>query len=574
MGNFEIRLPLDTLQHNDFYKIKVRWPEGSGERIPSYARYVTQDDGNKLFCSRVWQPEQPYEFKHSSPSIKNPPLIYEAHIGMAQEDGKVSSYNEFRENVLPRVIKSGYNTIQIMAVQEHPFYGSFGYQVSSFFAPSSRFGTPDELKQLIDEAHAAGLAVIMDIVHSHAVKNETEGLARFDGTSYQYFHEGNKGYHSAWDTMCFDYGKKEVLHFLLSNCKYWLEEFNFDGFRFDGVTSMIYHHHGLSRIFMSYDDYFNDDLDQEAVTYLSLANKLIHQVKPSAITIAEDVSGMPGMAASTLDGGIGFDYRLGMGLPDYWIKLTQDVRDEDWHMESIWHELTNRRVEERVISYVESHDQALVGDKTIMFRLIGKDMYTNMHVDHRNLIVDRGLSLHKLIRFITLCTANGGYLNFMGNEFGHPEWVDFPRDGNGWSYHYARRQWSLVDSEELCYKYMSQFDYDMLQFIQKYRLLQASDPLLSYVHVDDHVIAFERGELLFVLNFDPVRSFVDYQINARHTEYNQIFNTDLGDYGGFDRVPDGQTHTNIAKKEEIMSHGKVSLYLPMRSAIVLEPVIA
>ena len=177
---------------------------------------------------------------------------------MATEEEKVGSYNEFRENILPRIKEDGYNAIQIMAIQEHPYYGSFGYHVSSFFAPSSRNGTPEELRELIDKAHELGLAVIMDIVHSHAVKNEIEGIARMDGSYDLYFHgDPGRRYHSAWDSLCFDYGKDEVLHFLLSNCKYWMDEFRFDGFRFDGVTSMIYMSHGLGESFTDYGDYYS-----------------------------------------------------------------------------------------------------------------------------------------------------------------------------------------------------------------------------------------------------------------------------------------------------------------------------
>ena len=174
-----------------------------------------------------------------------------------------------------------------MAIQEHPYYGSFGYHVSSFYAASSRFGTPDDLKHLIDDAHSMGIAVIMDIVHSHAVKNELEGLGRFDGSYNQYFYGDHRREHPAWDSLCFDYGKNEVLHFLLSNCKFWLEEYGFDGFRFDGVTSMLYYSHGLGQAFGSYDDYYNGGQDTNAITYLSLANEVIHTVNPNAITIAE-----------------------------------------------------------------------------------------------------------------------------------------------------------------------------------------------------------------------------------------------------------------------------------------------
>jgi len=433
-GNWELLLPHDFIHHLDLYKLLVEWEGGSGERIPAWCRRVVQDEQTTIFSAQVWNPTHPYRFftKKFKPST-TPLLIYECHIGMASQHERIGTFEEFRILVLPRIARNGYNAIQIMGIQEHPYYGSFGYHVSSFFAPSSRFGTPDELKRLIDDAHRLGIAVIMDIVHSHAVKNEAEGLGFFDGTPYQYFHNGKRREHPAWDSLCFDYGKNEVLHFLLSNCKYWLEEFQFDGFRFDGVTSMLYYSHGLGENFTHYGDYYNGHQDGDAIAYLTLANKLIHEVNPNAITIAEEVSGMPGLAAKYENGGYGFDYRMAMNIPDFWIKTLKGKKDEEWRPSAIWWETTNRRTDEKTISYAESHDQALVGDKTIIFWLIDADMYWHMQADDANFNVERGLALHKMIRLVTATTINGGYLNFMGNEFGHPEWIDFPRAGNGWS---------------------------------------------------------------------------------------------------------------------------------------------
>ena len=272
-GVWEVELNANAMKHGDLYKMKVTWEGGEGERIPAYANRVVQDEATKIFSAQVWAPEKPYKFRKKVFRAKTDPLlIYECHVGMSQNEEKVGTYNEFRENVLPRVAAAGYNCIQVMAIQEHPYYGSFGYHVSSFFAPSSRFGTPDELKELIDTAHRMGIAVIMDIVHSHAVKNENEGLGNLAGDPNQYFYEGGRREHPAWDSLCFDYGKNEVLHFLLSNCKYWMEEFRFDGFRFDGVTSMLYYSHGLGEAFCNYNDYYNGHQDDNDICYLTLAN--------------------------------------------------------------------------------------------------------------------------------------------------------------------------------------------------------------------------------------------------------------------------------------------------------------
>ena len=589
-GVWEITLEEDMLKHEQLYKLLVEWQGGSGERIPSYANRVVQDEVTKLFAAQVWS-AAPVEGSNGSKGSKSfkgfkrrkaddPLFIYECHIGMSSEEEKVNSYEEFRQDVLPRIAKLGYNCLQIMAIQEHPYYGSFGYHVSNFFAVSSRCGTPEELKRLIDDAHAYGMDVIMDLVHSHAVKNELEGLGNFDGTPYQYFHDGARREHPAWDSLCFNYGKDEVLHFLLSNCKYWMDVYGFDGFRFDGVTSMIYKSHGLGEDFVDYSCYYNLNQDGDAICYLTLANKLIHEVKKNAITIAEEMSGMPGLASPIKDGGIGFDYRLAMGIPDFWIKYIKEVRDEDWKAGHIFYEMTNRRQDEKTISYAESHDQALVGDKTIIFRLCDADMYWHFEHGHATYMVDRGLALHKMIRLITASTINGGYLNFMGNEFGHPEWIDFPRQGNGWSHKYARRQWSLVDNDRYFFSNLNKFDEAMVHLL-KDNLAPVKDKYgvhLAWVeklwdNEGDQVVAYQRGNLVFVFNWNGVKSFDGYGIPVKEGKYKVVLNTDATEFAGFGLSDDSVEHFT-SPDEGYLGKGKgwLQLYLPARSAVVLQKV--
>ena len=457
-----------------------------------------------------------------------------------------------------------------MAIQEHPYYGSFGYHVANFFAASSRFGTPEELKALIDEAHRLGIAVIVDLVHSHSVANEIEGLACFDGTPYQYFHEGARGKHEAWDSRCFDYGKPQVLHFLLSNCRFWLDEYNIDGFRFDGVTSMMYHHRGLGTAFGSYDAYFGGTVDDDALAYLTLANKLIHEVTPTAITIAEDVSGMPGLCAPVTEGGCGFDYRLAMGLPDTWFKLVREVQDQDWSMQHIWHQLTDHRPEERTVSYVESHDQAIVGDKTMMFELVDASMYSSMTKKAEDLAIDRGMALHKLLRLVTASTASGGYLNFMGNEFGHPEWIDFPREGNNWSYHYARRQWSLRDNPELRFHYLADFDAAMLAMLTEHGALAKTPPRLLLANDGDNILAFEREGMYFFFNFHPEQSFTDYGIEVIPGTYRLLMDSDEERFGGQARLALNQEFLPEPVRDGNLLRYMLRLYLPCRTSLVLK----
>jgi 1,4-alpha-glucan branching enzyme len=575
-GDWEIILPPDALKHGDLFKLSVYWEGGNGERIPSYSNRVVQDDKTKIFSSQVWQPEKQYKWSEKDFTAPDTaPVIYEAHIGMATQEEKTGTYREFTEKVLPLIKKSGYNTIQLMAIQEHPFYGSFGYHVSSFFAASSRFGTPEDLKELVDKAHIAGLRVIMDLVHSHSVKNVNEGLGLFDGSFGQYFHSNERRYHKAWDSLCFDYGKDNVIHFLLSNCRYWLEEYKFDGFRFDGITSMIYYDHGLEKNFTSYNEYFDGNQDEDALIYLYLANKLIHNFKPGALTIAEEMSGMPGIAAEIEKKGYGFDYRLSMGVPDFWIKLVKGTFDENWDMGSLMHELTQHRPEEKIISYCESHDQALVGDKTLIFRMIDAEMYSGMDKSVHTVTIDRGIALHKMIRLITFSTSGGGYLNFMGNEFGHPEWIDFPREGNNWSFKYARRQWQLAENKELKYYNLAEFDKNMVKLHHDFKILDNMQVNRIYENNSDKVVAYMRGELLFVFNFHPNLSFTDYGIPVTG-RFRIVLDTDDPLFGGYNRIDRKRVYLSMKKAERNIINAPLYLYLylPSRTGLVFkkEPV--
>ncbi len=574
-GVWSIFLPddkyADRLRHESLLKVQVVSPLGAIDRIPAYIRRVVHDVRSNNFTGQFWDPPRPYQFKNPAPRIRGGLRIYEAHIGMALEEERFGTYAEFAEKILPRIAKLGYNAVQLMAIMEHPFAGSFGYHVSNFYAVSSRFGTPEELKSLIDAAHGMGIAVLLDVIHSHAVKNVHEGLSLFDGTEYQYFHAGPRGQHIAWDSLLFDYSKYEVQRFLLSNLRFWLEEYRFDGFRFDGVTSMIYLDHGLGRNFSSYDDYFGGNVDPDAICYLQLANEMLHAVKPDAISIAEDVSGMAGMARPVTEGGLGFDYRLAMGIPDYWIKLLKEKQDEAWNLGELYHTLLNRRHTEKHIAYVESHDQSLVGDKTIAFWLMDKEMYWKMNRGNPSVVIDRGLALHKMIRLITFSLGGEGWLNFMGNEFGHPEWVDFPREGNGYSHKYARRQWSLVDSAFLRYMGLNEFDKAMQKLDMNYGLLV--DPFIEqlFVHEHDRLLVYRRGPLVFVFNFHATASYTDLRIPVPDpADYRIVLDTDNKLFEGFGLVDETVTYW----KQAVPMHGRnqsIQLYIPSRSAQVLAP---
>lgn len=571
-GVWELFLPYDEYKDRFIHGSKVKvWVEarnGFIPRIPAYITRVLQDEDTKNYSGQLWFKEYNWNKNHLNHVPEKELYIYECHIGMAQEKEGIGTYREFAINILPWVKDLGYNAIQVMAIQEHPYYGSFGYHVSNFYAPSSRFGDPEDLKYLIETAHKMGITVIMDIVHSHTVKNINEGLNQFDGSDYQYFHSGERGIHPQWDSLLFDYGKLEVMRFLLSNVKYWTEEYKIDGFRFDGVGSMMYFHHGNSPITSQFD-YFENGVEWDAVTYLQLANYLMHKIKPHAISIAEDVTGMPGLTFDIHEGGLGFNFRLGMGIPDFWIKLLKESKDEDWNISEIWHVLNNRLPGVSTIAYAESHDQALVGDKTLAFWLMDKYMYWHMAKDDDNLIIDRGIALHKLLRFLTLSLGGSAYLNFMGNEFGHPEWVDFPREGNNWSFFYARRQWSLKDDPSLKYHFLSDFDKEMIHVAKNKEILNFEFAQLLNVDDANKTLIFSKKDLIFLFNFHPFNSIPDYSFYVPEPgAYKVVLCTDNKKFGGHDRLDESIEYTTFFDTNS--NTNKLSIYLTNRTAILLE----
>lgn len=571
-GDWEIHLGPEALRHRSRLKVIVRFDGQDHYKIPLFMNYVIQevhDDGSNDFIGELWAPETPYVWQHAYTPKKNvEPLIYEAHVGMALEEARVGTYREFADQILPRIAKSGYNAVQLMAIMQHPYYGSFGYHVSNFYAPSSWFGTPDDLRYLIDQAHGYGLSVYMDLVHSHAVKNTVEGINRFDGSQSQFFLPDERGLHNYWDSMCFDYGKNEVLHFLLSNLKYWKEEFHFDGFRFDGITSMLYWDHGMGTDFDNYEKYFSLNTNIDAITYLTLASELLHTMDPQTVLIAEDMSGLPGLCLPIESAGVGFDYRLAMGVPDLWIRLMKKS-DYDWDMHHIYYELTTARPGEKRIAYAESHDQALVGDKTLFFWLTGPDIYWHMQKNDPHFNIDRAIALHKMIRLVTISTGADGYLNFIGNEFGHPEWVDFPSAENGWSFHYCRRQWSLVDNPDLKYEYLAAFDRDMLAFVKKGHLLGSPGTQLLWVDQQRKILAYRKNNYIFLYNFHPIDSYESFSLPI-HQEgyYRVVFSTDRKEYGGFSRIPENLYYESHPLIGADYSNG-VQIYIPARTVLVL-----
>jgi len=564
-------------------------------RICPWAKYVTAPEKSASETSTVYnwsyldEHENQCQYTFQNPHVwpKNKNLkIYEAHIGISTEKEQISTYNDFTEKCLPRIKNLGYNTIQLMAIMEHAYYGSFGYQVTNFFAASSRFGPPSDLKKLIDTAHGMGISVLLDLVISHASRNVEDGLNNLNGlekTDPVYFHKPPKGDHTQWGSKCFDYSNYDTIKFLMSNLQFWIEEYNFDGFRFDGVTSMLYTDHASSRGFTgNLSEYFGLHVDEESIAFIQLANHFLHEKYPNIVTIAEEVSGMPGTCKPAKYGGLGFDYRLAMAVPDFLIKLLKEESDENWDLEKLMFLLNNRRHDEKHISYCESHDQALVGDKSLAFWLMDKEMYTNMSVmTEETSIISRGIALHKMLRLLVQSFAGDAYLNFMGNEFGHPEWLDFPRAGNNESYKYARRQYNLVDDDLLRYKFLNNFDRAMNLAENSGKWLNGTSPdvygeasknynFVSKKCNNDKVIIFEKNDCIFCFNFNTAKSFENFQIGVgRPGKYEILLSSDEVEFGGYGNVTKNGEVQYFSKTGDFDGRpNSMKVYMPCRTAVV------
>lgn len=523
----------DGLRTGDKYKVALMVRSAAGivrriDCVPAWAARTMQDPftgtvyalaSDDQLLAYPWRHPRPTADHHAGGGGElgaTPLRIYEVHVGISASQPIVAGWSHFREHVLPRVAALGYTALLIIAAQEHGYYASFGYQVTSFFAPPSRFGTPAELQALIDAAHGLGLRVLLELVHSHASSNAAEGLSGFDGSLLEgggYFLAGSDGWHAEWGTRMFDFGKLEVLRFLLAQLCWYAECYRCDGFRFDAVSAALYRHRslgGAGTFERGYAEYYDGSLDVAALTYFKVANYLVHElVSPPLLTIAEEYSGLPGLCAPVMHGGVGFDYRQAMGLPPLWQRLCATLCSDEGgdaggsvgsdaaggdasggvggdaasdvdgdvcdgrsatrgapgriDMGALVASMCSRRSEERRVAYVECHDQSIVGGQSLAFRCMGAEMYGGMSrlVGPPSVAVARGMALHKLTRLLACALGGEAYLNFIGNEWGHPEWVDLPREGNGHSCDRARRRWDLADDPLLRYGELQAFDAAM-----------------------------------------------------------------------------------------------------------------
>ncbi|CED82984.1 1,4-alpha-glucan branching enzyme/starch branching enzyme II [Phaffia rhodozyma] len=462
MENGQPQIPLGSE-----VKIRITLPSGESlDRFPAWVLRATQSQNPPEVLFRARIERLPPIYNGARPLAPRTPKIYEAHIGAAtSKPHAIGTFEEFEKNVLWRVKAGGYNTLQLMGIMEHPYYASYGYQVSSFFAVSSRFGSIASLTSLIDAAHKQGIRVILDVVHGHSCTNDMESLNMFNGTRGMYFSEDSKGDHPIWGTAV---------------NQSWTG---------------------------NYGQYFSSDTDHAGVEYFMLANHIIKTLFPFVTTIAEDTAGFPTLALSTDIGGLGFDYRLTLG-PAYHLfhLLKTEPDDANWSVRDIVASLGNRRLQlgEKTIAFVESHDQCIEGGKTMSQWLFDDEIYTQMSVFQTPTPkVERAMALHKMLRLMVFAFAGEGYMNFMGNEFGHPEWLVFPSVQNGFHTTHCRRQWDLADfSRDLRYRDLARFDREMLEAEERGQWGSAELGHVWTQDEDSRLVVFTRANHLFIFNWN------------------------------------------------------------------------
>ncbi|XP_020575032.1 1,4-alpha-glucan-branching enzyme 3, chloroplastic/amyloplastic isoform X2 [Phalaenopsis equestris] len=513
---------MPTISHGSRYRVYFNTPNGPLERVPAWATYLLPDPDGEKFCAVHWEPppEAVHKWKNARPKVPKSLRVYECHVGISGAEPKVSSFNEFVSKVLPHIKEAGYNAIQLIGLVEHRDYSSVGYRVTNLFAVSSRYGTPDDFKRLVDEAHGLGLLVFLDIVHSYAAADELVGLSLYDGSNDCYFHSGKRGHHKHWGTRMYKYGDVDVLHFLLSNLKWWVTEYLIDGFNFHSLSSMFYTHNGFATFSGEMEEYCNQYVDKDALIYLILANEMLHDVHPNIITIAEDIV-------------------------DVLVKNSQGS--------------------DKMLVYVENHNQSMSGGRSFADILLSKQAHKS---SKREDMVLRGSSLLKMMKLITFTISGPAYLNFMGNEFGHPNRVEFPSPGNNYSFSYANRQWDLPRNEGLhCDQF--NFDKDMTRLDEIEQILSKRLPNIHHVNDSVKVISYIRGPLLFIFNFHSEMSYELYNIGVEEAgEYQIILNTDETIYGGLGVLRRDQYLLRTISKRNDGYRNSLEVTLPSSSAQV------
>ena len=543
----------------EFYKFEIQTPAGPIVKADPYAlRFeqpprtasITTDLGSHEWRDAAWMDER----RAHGTALGRPMAIYEVHAASWRrnplEGFRSLSWRELADELVPYVVQLGFTHIELMPVMEHPFAGSWGYQVTGFFAPTSRLGSPDDFRAFVDACHASGIGVILDWVPGHFPKDDF-ALARFDGTALYEHADPRQGEHSDWGTLVFNFGRHEVRNFLLTNALYWLESFHVDGLRVDAVASMLYLDYSRNAGEWV-PNKFGGRENLEAIDFLRELNTTTHGQFPGSITIAEESTAFPAVSRPTWVGGLGFTFKWNMGwMHDILTYVSKDPVHRRWEHQHLTFSMLYAYHENFVLPF--SHDEVVHGKGSLVRKVPG-DPWQQM------------ATLRLLYAFMTV--HPGKKLLFMGAELG--EWREWHHDES--------LDWSLLDNPRHA---------GLHRFVQDLNALYLREPALyqldfepggfEWIDCNDHessTIALVRRAsdpsdwVLAVLNWTPVARS-NYRVGVPEPGYYaELLNSDAGLYGGSNTGNEGGRSS-----EPIAAHGhgqSLLLTIPPLAAVVLK----
>jgi 1,4-alpha-glucan branching enzyme len=504
------------------YKFEIRTPGGAlllkSDPFAFFSQHGTATASLVYNLERYqWSDGQWIESRRGKNWPQSPISIYEVHLGSwrrkIEEGNRQLSYLEFAETLLPYVLEMGYTHIELLPIAEHPFEGSWGYQVTNYYAPTSRFGTPDELRHFIDKCHQAGVGVIMDWVPAHFPK-DAHALAEFDGTDLYEHMDPRQGEQQDWGTLIFNFGRNEVRNFLIGNALFWFDKYHIDGLRVDAVASMLYLDYSR-KPGQWIPNVFGGRENLDAIYFLKRFNEICYEKFPGIMTIAEESTAWPGVSRPTYLGGLGFGFKWNMGwMHDFLEYMSLDSIYRRFHHGNITFSLLYAFQENFIL--VLSHDEVVYGKRSLLSKMPG----------------DEWQKFANLRMFYAWMYGHPGKkLLFMGGEFG--QW-------NEWN-HDTSLDWQLAGLPP----------HDGLRrLVQHLNYIYKSEPALwqqddtyegfewiDFHDADNSVVSFMRKSLegetvVFVVNATPVVRH-DYRLGVPHAGfYREIINTDAQTYGG------------------------------------------